>query len=225
VYTGFASHNHADYTASKISVLIDSMRSLTARQAEILEFIRDAIAARGLPPTVAEIAAGMGVKSTNGIRDHLKALARKGVIELIPGASRGIRLVETNSRGLPIVGRVAAGRPILAEQHIESYYRLDRALFKPRADYLLRVRGMSMREAGILDGDLLAVHKTAEARSGQIVVARLDDEVTVKRLRLAGRKAWLEAANPEFSPIEVDLRRNTLSIEGLGVGVIRNRNL
>lgn len=201
------------------------MQSLTARQAEILDFIRDEIAVRGLPPTVAEIAAGVGVKSTNGIRDHLKALARKGAIELIPGASRGIRLVEASNRSLPIVGRVAAGSPILAEQHIESYCQLDRALFKPRADYLLRVKGMSMRDAGILDGDLLAVHKTAEARSGQIVVARLEDEVTVKRLRLAGHKAWLEAANPEFRPIEVDLHRSALSIEGLGVGVIRNWSL
>jgi repressor LexA len=221
----FASHDDAGYTGIKTSVLINSMRPLTARQAEILEFIRNEIEARGLPPTVAEIAAGMGVKSTNGIRDHLKALARKGAIELIPGASRGIRLVNTQSRGLPIVGRVAAGSPILAEQHIESYCRLDRALFKPRADYLLRVRGLSMRDAGILDGDLLVVHKTAVARSGQIVVARLDDEVTVKRLRIAGRKAWLEAANPEFRPIEVDPRRAALNIEGLGVGVIRNRNL
>jgi len=205
-----------------------SMKPLTARQAEILEFIRDEIATRGLPPTVAELAAGMGVNSTNGIRDHLKALARKGAIELIPSASRGIRLIEareTKNRGLPIVGRVAAGSPILAEQHIEAYCRLDQALFKPRAHYLLRVKGMSMRDAGILDGDLLAVHKTGEARSGQIVVARLDDEVTVKRLRLSGRKARLEAANPEFEPIEVDLRRTALTIEGLGVGVIRNRSL
>lgn len=201
------------------------MRTLTARQAEILDFIRYEIAVRSLPPTVAEIAVGVGVNSTNGIRDHLKALARKGAIELIPGASRGIRLTETKGRGMPIVGRVAAGNPILAEQHIESYCRLDRRLFKPRADYLLRVRGMSMRDAGILDGDLLAVHKTAVARSGQIVVARLDDDVTVKRLRLAGRKAWLDAANPEFSPIQVDLRRTSLSIEGLGVGVIRNQNV
>jgi repressor LexA len=201
------------------------MKPLTTRQAEILEFIRDEITSRGLPPTVAEIAAGMGVNSTNGVRDHLKALARKGAIELIPSASRGIRLLEDKDPGLPIVGRVAAGSPILAEEHIESYCRLDYALFKPRAHYLLRVRGMSMREAGILDGDLLVVHKTAEARSGQIVVARLDDDVTVKRLRLTGRKAWLKPANPEFSPIEVDLRRTALSIEGLGVGVIRNRDL
>ncbi|MGI8738711.1 MAG: transcriptional repressor LexA [Gammaproteobacteria bacterium] len=201
------------------------MNSLTARQTEVLEFIRDEIATRGMPPTVAEIAAGMRVSSTNGIRDHLKALARKGAIELIPSASRGIRLIENKDHGLPIVGRVAAGSPILAEQHIESYCRLNRALFKPKADYLLRVKGTSMRDAGILDGDLLAVHKTAEARSGQIVVARLDDEVTVKRLRLAGRKARLEAANPEFEPIEIDLRHTALVIEGLGVGVIRNRNL
>lgn len=201
------------------------MKPLTARQTEILDFIRGEIAARGLPPTVAEIADGMRVSSTNGIRDHLKALARKGAIELIPSASRGIRLIQHVDHELPIVGRVAAGSPILAEQHIESYCRLDRTLFNPKADYLLRVKGMSMRDAGILDGDLLVVHKTAEARSGQIVVARLDDEVTVKRLRLAGRKALLKAANPEFSSIEVDLRRTTLNIEGLGVGVIRNRYL
>jgi repressor LexA len=221
----FASDHDEAYTACKTSVLINSMKSLTARQAEILNFIRDEIATRGLPPTAAEIAAGMGVSSTNGIRDHLKALARKGAIELISGASRGIRLIETEDRGLPIVGRVAAGSPILAEQHVESYCRLDHALFKPRADYLLRVKGTSMRDAGILDGDLLVVHKTSETRSGQIVVARLEDEVTVKRLRLAGRKAVLEAANPEFAPIEIDLRRTALNIEGLGVGVIRNGNL
>jgi repressor LexA len=221
----FASDNGEEYTACKTSAFVNSMKPLTARQTEILDFIRDEIATRGLPPTVAEIAAGMRVSSTNGIRDHLKALARKGAIELIPSASRGIRLTENVDYELPIVGRVAAGSPILAEQHIESYCRLDRALFKPKADYLLRVKGTSMRDAGILDGDLLAVHKTAEARSGQIVVARLDDEVTVKRLRLAGRKAVLEAANPEFSSIEVDLRRTALNIEGLGVGVIRNRNL
>ncbi len=201
------------------------MKPLTARQTEILDFIRDEIATRGLPPTVAEIAVAMRVSSTNGIRDHLKALARKGAIELIPSASRGIRLIENVDHELPIVGRVAAGSPILAEQHIESYCRLDRTLFKPKADYLLRVKGMSMRDAGILDGDLLVVHKTAEATSGQIVVARLDDEVTVKRLQLAGRKAVLEAANPEFSWIEVDLRCTALNIEGLGVGVIRNRYL
>jgi repressor LexA len=213
------------YTVDKITVFKSRMKPLTARQAEILNFIREEIATRGLPPTVAEIAAGMDVRSTNGIRDHLKALARKGAIELIPSASRGIRLIEAKDFGLPIVGRVAAGSPILAEQHIESYCQLDYALFKPRADYLLRVKGMSMRDAGILDGDLLAVHKTPEASSGQIVVVRLEDEVTVKRLRLSGRKAWLEAANPEFSTIEVDMRRVALSIEGLGVGVIRNRSL
>jgi repressor LexA len=214
-----------DYTIYKITVFVNSMKQLTVRQAEILNFIRDEIATRSLPPTVAEIAAGMGVKSTNGVRDHLKALARKGAIELIPSTSRGIRLIGARDFGLPIVGRVAAGNPILAEQHIESYCQMDHALFKPRADYLLRVKGMSMRDAGILDGDLLAVHKTPEAKSGQIIVARLQDEVTVKRLWLSGCKAVLEAANPEFSPIEVDMRRTVLSIEGLGVGMIRNRNL
>ncbi len=206
------------------------MKRLTARQAEILGFIRDTVTTRGIPPTIAEIAAAMGVKSANAIRDHLKALARKGALELIPSAARGIRLVEDISttgqkNSLPIIGRVAAGSPILAEQHVESYCQLGAELFEPRADYLLRVRGMSMRDAGILDGDLLAVHRTKEVRNGQIVVARLENEVTVKRLHLVGHIARLEPANPDFSPIEVDLRHTELCIEGIGVGVIRNQNL
>ena len=154
--------------------------------------------------------------------DHLKALARKGVIELLPGASRGIRIKDI---GLPVVGRVAAGSPLLSEEHIEAHYQLDPALFKPRADYLLRVHGMSMRNAGILDGDLLAVHRTTEARNKQIVVARIDDEVTVKRFQRRGHTVTLLPENPRFSPIQVDLRQQSLVLEGLGVGVIRNGKL
>lgn len=195
------------------------MSELTPRQAEVLAFIRQALEDSGMPPTREEIARAFGFRSPNAAEAHLRALARKGAIELLPGASRGIRLTETG--GVPVVGRVAAGRPILAEQHIEARYQLDPRLFRPRPDYLLRVRGMSMRDAGILDGDLLAVHRTREARNGQIVVARLEDEVTVKRWRRRGHKVTLLPENPEFEPIEVDLRHEPLEIEGLGVGVIR----
>jgi len=202
------------------------MRSLTKRQSEVLDLIREAMATQGMPPTVAEMTAAMGVNSTNGVRGHLQALARKGVIELIPGVSRGIRLLgpAADDGRLPIVGRVAAGDPILAEQHIEDYCQVDVGLFRPKADFLLRVQGLSMRDAGILDGDLLAVHKTVEGRNGQVVVARLHDEVTVKRLQLKGHKAYLRAENPDFKTIVVDLRRTELSIEGLAVGVIRSLN-
>ena len=195
------------------------MQTLTARQAEILELIRSHIAESGMPPTRAEIARTLGFRSANAAEEHLRALARKGVIELLPGSSRGIRLLMEN--GLPVVGQVAAGAPILAEENIERRYELTAELFTPRADYLLKVRGMSMRDAGILDGDLLAVHKTAEARNGQIVVARIQDEVTVKRLERQGHRVRLLAENPDFAPIEVDLRREPVIIEGLGVGVIR----
>ncbi|MDQ3796088.1 MAG: transcriptional repressor LexA [Pseudomonadota bacterium] len=198
------------------------MRPLTQRQTQILTFIKDSIALRGIPPTIAEITTALRVTSTNTVREQLRALARKGAIEIIPSVSRGIRVIEDKGRrGLPIVGRVAAGRPILAQEHIEGYHRLDARIFKPRADYLLRVHGMSMQGLGILDGDLLAVHRTPEARSGQIVVVRLDDEATVKRLRIRGHTAYLEPANPDFSPIKVDLRRTTLAVEGIGVGVLR----
>lgn len=196
------------------------MQKLTARQAEILQLIQETVQSTGMPPTRAEIAQALGFRSLNAAEGHLKALARKGVIELLPGSSRGIRvLVET---GLPVIGRVAAGSPILAEEHIEARYQLDPGLFRPQADYLLRVRGMSMREAGILDGDLLAVHRTQEAQNGQVVVARLDDEVTVKRFRRQGDHVSLLPENPEFEPIEVDLAHQPLEIEGIGVGVIRN---
>jgi repressor LexA len=196
------------------------MNELTARQAEVLQLIADFLQATGFPPTRAEIAAQLGFRSPNAAEDHLRALERKGYIEMLPGASRGIRLRE--NMGIPVVGRVAAGSPILAEQHIQGRYQLDPALFKPRADYLLKVRGMSMRDAGILEGDLLAVHRTSEARSGQIVVARLGNEVTVKRFRRQGNQVQLLPENPDFEPILVDLKRNFFAIEGLGVGIIRN---
>lgn len=199
------------------------MDTLTRRQAQILRMIRTFAAEHGYPPTRVEIADALGFRSVNAAVDHLKALARKGAIELLPGASRGIRLKE--GVGLPVVGRVAAGSPILAQQHIETHYRLDPKLFKPRADYLLRVHGMSMRDAGILDGDLLAVHRTAEARNDQIVVARIEDEVTVKRFRRNRHRVTLLPANPKFSPIRIDLRRQPLVLEGIGVGIIRNGKL
>lgn len=198
---------------------------LTPRQRQILELIRQQLENTGFPPTRAEIADAFGFRSLNAAEEHLKALARKGAIELLKGTSRGIRLLESaRPEGLPVVGRVAAGSPILAEEHVEGHYAIDVSLFRPRADYLLRVQGMSMRGAGILDGDLLAVHRVQEAENGQIVVARLEDEVTVKRFRRHGRwrhRVQLLPENPEFSPIEVDLRSQALVIEGLGVGLLR----
>ncbi len=203
------------------------MIKLTARQAEILAFIKRCIEDNGYPPTRAEIAQQLGFKSPNAAEDHLRALARKGAIEMTPGASRGIRIPgldteqEEEDRGLPVIGRVAAGAPILAQQHVEDRCQIDPAFFRPRADFLLKVKGMSMKDIGIFDGDLLAVHATPEARNGQVVVARLDDEVTVKRFKREGDKVWLIAENPEFAPIEVDLNQQSLVIEGLSVGVIR----
>jgi len=196
------------------------MSELTARQAEILTLIRNHMDEAGMPPTRAEIAKALGFRSANAAEGHLKALARKGAIELVPGSSRGIRLRE--GTGLPVVGRVAAGRPVLAEQNLERHVQMDPALFQPRAHYLLRVQGMSMRDAGILDGDLLAVHRSTDIRNGQIVVARVDDEVTVKRFRQRGSRVWLLPENPEFEPIVVDLKHQDLVIEGVGVGVIRS---
>jgi repressor LexA len=199
------------------------MKDLTPRQAEILQLIRDTIAETGFPPTRAEIARMLDFASPNAAEEHLRALERKGVIEILDGTARGLRLKE--AAGLPLVGRVAAGSPILAEEHVIGRYAVDPHLFRPRADYLLKVRGMSMRDAGILDGDILAVHKTEEARSGQVVVARLHDEVTVKRLRRRGATVELLPENPEFKPIVVDTRETLFAIEGLAVGVIRNRAL
>jgi repressor LexA len=197
-----------------------SQDTLTNRQAEILELIRSYVAEEGCPPTRAEIAETLGFRSPNAAEDHLRALERKGVIELVPGSSRGIRLLEEDY-GLPVVGRVAAGDPILAEQNIEDYCQIDADTFHPVADYLLRVRGDSMRDAGILNGDLLAVHRTARVESGQIVVARLEDEVTVKRFRQRGAIVRLMPENPDYEPIRVDLREQDLVIEGLAVGVLR----
>src|SRR5918995_1123042 len=212
-----------------LPLMDESTEKLTERQAEILRLVPQLPEGSGYPPTRAEIAARMGFRSVNAAEQHLRALEKKGAIEISSGASRGIRVLDgrPGARGarlleLPVVGRVAAGSPILAEEHLQGRYQVDPNLFTPRADYLLRVRGMSMRDVGILEGDLLAVHRTQEARSGQIVVARLADEVTVKRLRRRGSMVALEAENPEFAPIEVDLRRDTLVIEGIAVGVIRN---
>ena len=215
--------------------------TLTPRQQQILDLIQDAIARTGAPPTRAEIARTLGFKSANAAEEHLKALARKGVLELVSGTSRGIRLVSDTvrhinaARGthfdlpmpamqpmlLPLVGRVAAGSPILAQEHIDQSFAVESSMFATKPDYLLRVRGMSMRDAGILDGDLLAVKTTREARSGQIVVARLGDEVTVKRLQKTPRGIELHPENPDYPVIQVAPEEN-FEIEGLAVGLIRN---
>ena len=198
---------------------------LTARQRQILDWIRMHIESAGMPPTRAEIASGLGFSTASSAEDHLQALAKKGAIELKPGTSRCLRLRDFPGMPvqgtLPLVGRVAAGSPILAAEHIEGRYKVDPALFSPHADFLLRVHGASMQDAGILDGDLLAVHKTAEARSGQIVVARLSDEVTVKRLKRRGREIVLMPANAAFAPIEVDPAKTPFAIEGVAVGLVR----
>lgn len=201
------------------------MRELTPRQRQVLFLIQKVMAESGMPPTRAEIAKELGFRSVNAAEDHLRALERKGALELLSGTSRGIRLKDSlrDQLGLPLVGRVAAGEPILAEEHIEARYQIDTSLFQRSPHYLLRVHGMSMRDAGILDRDLLAVHRTPEARDGQIVVARVDDEVTVKRFRRRGHLVSLLPENPDFEPISVDLRRQQLTIEGLGVGIIRNQ--
>lgn len=200
------------------------MRELTPRQTQILEMIQEFIAETGMPPTRADIASELGFKSANAAEEHLRALQKKGVLELIPGASRGIQLKDSlrEQMGLPLVGRVAAGSPILAEEHIETHYKLDPALFHPKPHYLLRVHGMSMKNAGILDGDLVVVHRTPEVRSRQIVVARLDDEVTVKRYRQDGAIVWLLPENDEFEPIQVNLEEQDMVIEGVVVGIIRD---
>ena len=197
------------------------MEKLTSRQQQVLDLVRQHIDQTGYPPTRADIARELGFKSANAAEEHLKALARKGAIEMIAGASRGIRLPE--SAGIPIVGRVAAGNPVLAEQNIEDYCDLPPTFFKPRADYFLVVQGDSMIDVGILDGDLLAVHNTAVANNGDIVVARIEDEVTVKRLHRTAQKHLLELLpeNPDYKPIKVDLREQAFAIEGISVGVLR----
>lgn len=200
------------------------MDELTSRQKQILLLIQRVIKETSLPPTRAEISEELGFRSVNAAEEHLRALERKGVIELLPGTSRGIRLKDAlrQQMGLPLVGQVAAGEPILAEQHIEAHYQIDPAIFKSEAHYLLRVNGMSMRDAGILDGDLVAVHRSPEVRNRQIIVARLEDEVTVKRYHQKGHKVLLMPENPDFEPIPVDLRKQSMTIEGIVVGVIRN---
>lgn len=218
------------------------MIKLTARQEQILNLIREAIENTGFPPTRAEIAAELGFRSANAAEEHLQALARKGAIEISPGTSRGIRLRDMHADGasnrpslrqmalphaslmqlsLPLVGRVAAGSPILAQEHIEATYSVDPSLFSAKPDYLLKVRGLSMRDVGILDGDLLAVKKTDSAKNGQIVVARLGDDVTVKRYKKSGSVIELLPENPDFEPIRVDANEENFALEGLAVGLLR----
>lgn len=206
------------------------MQALTPRQTEILEFIRRYQQETGYPPTRSEIAQEMGFKSPNAAEEHLKALARKKAIEMVPGASRGIRLPELEAanepQGLPVVGQVAAGSPILAQECINEYVNVPAELFYPKADYLLTVKGTSMINAGIFEGDLLAVHKTERARNGDIIVARLDEDVTVKRLEQTTDRHLIRLLpeNDDYQPIEVDLRRQSFVIEGISVGVIRRHS-
>lgn len=218
------------------------MIKLTARQEQILNLIREAIENTGFPPTRAEIAAELGFRSANAAEEHLQALARKGAIDIAPGTSRGIRLRDTNASSgmtrsgqsqmalphpslmqlsLPLIGRVAAGSPILAQEHIEATYNVDPSLFSTKPDYLLKVRGLSMRDVGILDGDLLAVKKVDTAKNGQIVVARLGDDVTVKRYKKTGAMIELLPENPDFEPIRVDSSQDNFALEGLAVGLLR----
>ncbi|MBA6293169.1 repressor LexA [Colwellia sp. MB3u-70] len=199
------------------------MRPLTPRQQQIFDLIREKISDTGMPPTRAEIAAFFGFKSANAAEEHLKALAKKGYIEMLPGTSRGIRLTQEfiAEDGLPLIGRVAAGEPILAQEHVEQHYKVDGNLFHPPADYLLRVNGESMKDIGIMDGDLLAVHQTTDVQNGQVIVARVEDDVTVKRFKREGNVVYLHAENEDFAPIKVDLKFQQFNIEGLAVGVIR----
>ena len=199
------------------------MQKLTPRQAEILAFIREYQQETGFPPTRSELAKKMGFKSPNAAEEHLRALERKGALEMVPGTSRGIRLPAEENVGLPIIGQVAAGSPILAIESIDDYCEIPPGFFQPTADFLLTVKGDSMINIGINDGDLLAVHKTSEAANGDIVVARIDDDVTVKRLQRGASKHQLQliAENDDFAPIEVDLRTSQFTIEGISVGIIR----
>ncbi len=203
------------------------MKPLTPRQQQVFDLIKDKIELTGMPPTRAEIARELGFRSANAAEEHLKALAKKQAIEIIPGASRGIRILlqeeaANEEEGLPLIGRVAAGEPILAQEHVEAHYQVDPSMFRPQADFLLRVHGESMKDIGIMDGDLLAVHKTQDVHNGQVVVARVDDDVTVKRLERQGATVLLHAENEEFQPIRVDLTSQQLTIEGVAVGIIRN---
>lgn len=203
------------------------MKELTKRQGEVLDVIKDQITKTGMPPTRVELAKILGFKSANAAEEHLKALARKGAIEILSGTSRGIRVVsdhkdnEIVSVGLPLIGKVAAGEPILAQEHVETHYDVDPTLFHPPADFLLRVEGESMKDIGIMNGDLLAVHKTKNINNGQVVVARVEDDVTVKRFYRDGKQITLKAENALFEPIKVDLEFQSFDIEGIAVGVIR----
>ncbi len=199
------------------------MEKLTARQQEVLDLIRSAIDETGYPPTRAEIAAELGFRSPNAAEEHLKALARKGAIEMMPGASRGISIVGEDSPGLPVIGRVAAGEPILAQEHIEDYCEIPPSFFKPEANFLLEVHGDSMIDIGIMDGDYIAVHKAETARNGDIVVARVGEEVTVKRYHKSRNQVTLFAENENYAPIEVNLKEQEFAIEGKYVGVIRRQ--
>jgi len=203
---------------------MSELRPLTNRQQQIFDLIKESIVETGMPPTRAEIATFFGFKSANAAEEHLKALAKKGYIEMIPGTSRGIRLSEVlvEQEGLPLIGRVAAGEPILAQEHVEEHYKVDGNLFHPAADYLLRVNGESMKDIGILDGDLLAVHQTTDVQNGQVIVARVEEDVTVKRYKRDGNIVYLHAENEQFSPIKVDLTAEEFNIEGIAVGVIRS---
>lgn len=204
------------------------MKELTKRQSEVLDVIKDCIEKTGMPPTRVELAKILGFRSANAAEEHLKALARKGAIEILSGTSRGIRILgahkttpDVAEEGLPLIGMVAAGEPILAEEHIEAHYAVDPSLFRPEADFLLRVQGESMKDIGIMDGDLLAVHKTQNISNGQVVVARVEDDVTVKRFYREQNQVTLKAENSQFSPIKVDLQYQSFAIEGIAVGVIR----
>jgi len=203
------------------------MKELTKRQGEVLDVIKDQITKTGMPPTRVELARILGFKSANAAEEHLKALARKGAIEILSGTSRGIRVVsdhkdnEAANEGLPLIGKVAAGEPILAQEHVETHYNVDPTLFHPAADFLLRVQGESMKDIGIMDGDLLAVHKTQNINNGQVVVARVEEDVTVKRFYRDGKQITLKAENALFDPIKVDLEFQSFDIEGIAVGVIR----
>lgn len=203
------------------------MKALTIRQKQVYDLIREHIDEMGIPPTRAEIALQLGFRSPNAAEEHLKALARKGVIKIVSGASRGIRLLmeEEVSEGLPLIGSVAAGEPLLADEHVEAYYQVDVNLFKPCADFLLRVRGMSMKDIGIMDGDLLVVHKTQDVQNGHVVVACIDEEVTVKRWKKQNSIVHLLPENSDFKPIIIDTRQQCLRVEGLAVGIMRNGKL
>ncbi|OUS25604.1 repressor LexA [Gammaproteobacteria bacterium 45_16_T64] len=198
------------------------MEKLTKRQQEIYDLIREHIIDTGMPPTRMDIANHFGFRSPNAAEDHLRALERKGAIEMIPGTSRGIRLIDEPEPGIPIIGEVAAGFPVLAEENVHSYCDVPPTMFSPAADYFLKVKGLSMKDAGIYDGDLLAVHKTSDAKKGQIVVARIGSEVTVKRFEKKRNKVFLFPENKDFDAIEVDSKSDDFAIEGVGVGIIRD---